>query len=238
MQIIRTTILLFLIISAPLMGKVRGKIDGGALFISLKQKSLGMENKRLDMGGVRIDATVLPFEGYGFGFKSSATAVTGDAEFYLWNIGVGHYTPITDCFSVFPIVGYGFNLLDDARINILVPTQIGPVEIRKAKEHICSHSVFMGTDFVYKFSDCLYSTIAVQYAFARSHTRITQGTPALPKAIRLKGGTQGWNLGLLIDYLINDCFSVNLGVGYNSSLDREKFGIQGYGVKLGAGYWF
>ena len=232
-------LLILLLLPVCLSAKVRGRVDPGYISMWVKQQADGETLRTLQMNGGRIDATVVPIEGTGWAIKTFGMGASGDGDFYGGAIGFGHYTPINDCFSVLPTLGYGYSRLQ-ARIDETFPTQQGPVTVTGARQLITSNSFYLANDFIYTINKCWSVTFTVQYAWAKSTTKFSEGTPSIIFAtpLELKGESSGWSYALAVDRKIGESLSLHVAGGYNSSLDKEKFGLEALGVKVGLSYLF
>lgn len=202
-----------------------GKADVGPAFVSLDIIESGRTIETIDMVGARADATILVWKG--FCLKPTVTLAKnrGDGRLATGGIGIGHYIPVNDQICVLPSVGIIFT-----EIKTHVDFDLGLGKMR-FKEKFRSKSPYVGLEVSYTLCNCWKFTAVAQYAWSRTYTKIDP-------ILFAKDHSNGPNFGLLIDYMINDSWSVNVGAGYNSSLSKEKHGIRGKGAKAALAYWF
>ena len=233
--ILTAVMVLTTLVSSGADARIKGRVDVGAVGVAIEQLTNGLGTDTLWLGGVRTDATIVPFDCTGFCLKPMFTYARGNGEYITGGLGVGHYTPINDCWSVVPYVGVSFTTL---HANI---KSVQTVPTPAAIEDIDSKSFYVGGDIIYNINDCFSITGSAQYAWARSRTHIKnlpQGFPGGLTEISEKGVTSGPILAVILDYYFCDCWAVSAAFGWNSSLDEERLGMRGYGIKLGLGRMF
>lgn len=203
----------------------RGKVDLGGVYVRVDVIESNRTIQTLDMGGFRGDASVLFYKG--FCLKPSLLMAWDKDGHHLYNeaLGLGHYIPISKELCVLPSIGIACS-----QMTTELEVELFGFDF-SFKERFSSFSPYIGLDITYSIGDCFLITGVVQYAWARTHTHIKG-------VAHSKGNSSGPNLGLLFDYYLNQQWSVNLGVGYNSSLSKEKHGLRAKGIKAGVGYWF
>ncbi len=102
-------------------------------------------------------------------------------------------------------------------------------------EEFDSQSQYVGVEVLCQVQSSIWLTLAYQYAWADSETTLQH--PGLPNGVLVSNGsTQGSNYAGAIDYYFSDNWSIGIAGGFNSSLDEDRFGIEGWGLKLGIGY--
>lgn len=205
----------------------KGKIDPGVIFVRVKVQESGQTIKTLDMGGARIDGTIILAEGYGICLKPFFQAASGDGDLLSGGIGLGHYTPITKRFCILPVVGFNAGHLQ-TRIDL--PIAPGIV-LEDQKERFHSKGFYIGLEASYKISPNFIVSGIWQYNWSRTHTRIGS-------VVNQTSFCQGSNYAITADYYFCDNWSVNAAAAINNSLSKEKHGIVAYGGKLGVGYLF
>ena len=86
--------------------RVRGRVEAAPLYLHIGVVQSGQTTQRIDMYGGRLDATILPFEGYGVCLKPFGFGGWGNgSDIYSYGLGLGHYTPISDRITLIPVVG-------------------------------------------------------------------------------------------------------------------------------------
>lgn len=203
-----------------------GRVDIAPIYMRVQVIESSKTVNTLDMGGGRIEATLLPFKGYGFCLKPLLFAAQGDGTFYSTGCGVGHYTPLNDNWALIPVVGVSYTHLH-THIDLPLPF----IVLHNVKETFRSRSFYMGMDSCFRIASCWQLTCVFQYVWA--HTLTTIGS--FPSA---KGRTQGTNWGVVVDYFWKENWTVTVAGGYNNSLSKEKHGIRGYGCKIGVAWIF
>lgn len=220
------TMALFLCLSTKAVyAECYGKADLGAVFLRADVIQSGKTVESLDMGGIRGDATVLVYNG--FCFKPSFILARGKDEgrLYTASLGVGHYFPVNKEICLVPSLGVNISELKSE-----LRTKLFGM-VFKNKEKFRSGSFYIGLDATYSVGDSLLFTGVIQYAWARTNTHVED-------QFNSNGHSQGLNLGVLVDYYLTKCWSINAGFGYNNSLSKEKHGLRVIGGKVGVAYWF
>ncbi|NGX57478.1 MAG: hypothetical protein K940chlam3_00370 [Chlamydiae bacterium] len=193
--------------------------------------------QQLDMYGLRADGTFLFIKDSGFAVKPTISAARGDGDFLSYGAGIGYYIPFCGdhCYLV-PVIGLNWTdlttILDELDIEFPIVTTL-----RDVGEEFLSNSRYVGFELMCQVCESFWTTFIYQYAWANSKTFLTD--PFFPEGKSvIDGATQGSNFALAFDYYFKDNWSVNLAVGFNSSLDEGRSGIRGYGAKLSIGYSF
>lgn len=205
-----------------------GKADLGGVYLKVDIIEAKKTAKSISMGGVRGDATVLVYKG--FCIKPSFITAWGkeNSHLYTGSIGIGHYFPINKQICFLPTVGINMSEMTDRN---KVQSVGSGLEDVKFKRKFRSYSPYIGIDVTWSFCDSFMITGVAQYAWARTHSSVADFYSA-------KGHSSGPNFGILLDYYLNKCWSINAGFGYNSSLSDEKHGMRVKGGKIGVAYWF
>lgn len=207
-----------------LFGSTHGRIDAGPIYLRLKVQESGKTIKTLEMAGARADATLQIVEDYGFVLKPFLYGASGDGDFYSGGLSVGHYTPVTDNWTVTPMMGWTYS-------NLQSTIDIPYYGLTRQREKFKSNTYNLGFEVAYQFMSDWYLSAIYQYGFARTHTTIGS-------LISAKGNSQGSSFGLVLDYYFKNNWVVTGAFGYNNSLSKEKHGIEGIGFKAGLGYWY
>jgi hypothetical protein len=199
-----------------------GKVDAGPTFIHVDVLEFNKTVKKLDMGGVKADASIQLWKG--IYLKPCVIYGNGQGEIISSGLGIGHYTPIIDKLYLTPIVGASYTQLQTT-INL---DMLG---LRHLKERFRSLSPYLALEISYCFCPGFRICAQYQYAWSRTHTTIKHLTHS-------KSHSRGSNYSAMIEYDLNQKWSVNFGGAYNESLTREKHGLRAYGFKTGLAYWF
>ncbi|MEI8125931.1 MAG: hypothetical protein WCG42_09255 [Parachlamydiaceae bacterium] len=211
--------------SGNLAADVCGKFDFGPAYLHIDVLQSGHTIQTLNMPGLRIDSTVIVWKGVcvkpflTYGGK-------GSSQIYNLGCGVGHYTPIGDKCSITPSVGVAYT---NFKTHFHVPTS-SEVSI-VLEEQFQSISPYVGIDASYCFYKGWRLVGSYQYLWSFSQTEI-KGQPTT------NSQPKGSCYGLMVEYDVNNKWSINLGAAYNISLTKEKHGLRGYGARLGFAYWF
>ena len=213
-----------------LYARCGGKVDLGPAYIHLDVLQSNKTIKTMDLLGVKADATLLPFEGKGWGIKPGLLYGSGDGkkgEIFSGGIGFCHCTPITDSITLTPSIGVTWGYV---KTHVRIP----PVEMfgrQHFVEKFHSISPYIGLDATYTFCKGLRICGMIQYAWSRTHTTIVG-------LLKDKSNAQGPNYAVMLEYDLNAQWSLQIAGAYNISLSREKHGIRGAGGKIGIAYWF
>ncbi len=232
--ITRSCCLFTLFMSAALSAEIRGKVDLGPAYVHVDVLESGKTVKAMHMGALKGDATILVWKGVGI--KSGFLAASGQGDLISYSVAAAHYTPITDKIALVPSVGVTFSYLS-THINL------EEQQLFHLKERFRSNSPYIALEFSYKFN-CSWTLIGMyQYAWSRTHTKIsttrrTHFPLGSTDLVKDHSHSDGANYSLGVDYTINDHWSVNAGAAYNLTLSHEKHGLRGYGFKAGTSYYF
>lgn len=222
---ILTLVALLSFIETSLCAECQGKADLGVIALKVDMINSGKKTESLDMMGIRGDATILFYKGFCVKPVFIFARDSGHGRLASGSIALGHYVPLSKQICLLPSVG-----VSTSEIRSMLKYEMFGINF-KHKEKFNAISPFVGIDLVYSINDDWVITGVAQYAWARTHTHIE-------KIVRSKGHSQGPNLGLLVDYYLNKEWSINAGLGYNSSLSKEKHGSRIFGGKVGVAYWF
>lgn len=242
-------------LTSALSAEIRGKIDLGPAYAHVDVLESGKTVKAMHMGALKGDATILFWKG--LGVKGGFLAASGQGDLFSYNVAVANYTPLKDiikCFrgnsscssnvffnqaeriTLIPSVGVTFTYMST---HINLKEQM----LHHLKERFRSSSPYIALELYYKIN-CDWTIMAMyQYAWSRTHTKITTTRRTHSPFISGKihgdhGHSDGPNYTLGVDYTINDHWSVNAGAAYNITLSHEKHGLRGYGFKVGSSYYF
>lgn len=229
---ILTTLITCLSVNHDLRAEIIGKIDAGPAFVHIDILKNKKTIKRMNLCALRADGFVLPFEGKGWTVKPLVLYGNGGSknrgEIFTGGLGVGHCIPYQDWVFT-PLVGANYTYL---RTTVDIPALAPVLGQSRFKEIFHSISPYLGLEIVYSIRCDLRVCGVVQYAWSRTHTLIEKDI------LDDKSNTSGPCYSAMIEYDLNDHWSVNLGAGYNMTMSQEKNGIRGYGAKAGLAYWF
>ncbi len=201
---------------------IHGKLDVGPTLIDVDILESGKTVETLHMKGFKGDATILILGG--FCLKPGFIWATGHGNLSSFSMGVGQYIPLYDKLLLLPNIGVTWTDLH-TRVDF---EQLGLFDL---KEKFRSTSPFIGLEICYKLTKRWTLMATTQYAWSWTHTTIDA-------LISKKSKSRGPNYSLGVDYSLNQHWSLLFGIGYNSSLSKEKHGIRGKGAKIGVAYYF
>ena len=215
----------FASIENKLNAETLGKVDIGPAILHVDILEFGHTIKTINMPGLRADGTFMIWQG--LCLKPSVTyGGKGSTQVFNGGCGLGFYTPIGDKCSITPAIGLGYT---EFKTNINY--KVAPSVFILLEEEIQSFSPYISLDATYCFYKGWRFVLSYQYVFSYSETKIKHmdTTKSRPK---------GSNYGFMVEYDLNEKWSLNLGGAYNTSLTKEKHGIRGYGARFGFAYWF
>ena len=229
MKLFSSIILIFsLLLSFNLDANICGKFDCGHAYVHLDILESNRTVERIDLPAAKIDINVVITGGWLLKptFLYGKNNGHNNGELLIAGIGLGHCFPIQEKWSITPSVGVTYTDIH-TDVHLTIP-EMGRL---KFKEEFESTAPYVALEATYKIIPCLRLSGLVQYAWSRSHTTIKN-------LLKSKNDSKGPNYGLMLEYDLNDCMSVNIAAGYNISLSKEKHGIRGRGIKMGFVYWF
>lgn len=210
---------------AVLQSECVGKVELAPAFIHIDVLEKGHTVKKINMGAGRAEGHYNI--GQGWILKPYAIYGKGDGgELTSLSLGFGRCIPIKDKITVTPSIGFTYTWLNTT-IDLDLPG-LGEMEF---KENFRSGSPYIGLEATYRIRKNLRITGNIQYAWCRSKVKIKQLLNDTSKS-------RGPILSALLEYDLNQCWSVNVGFAYNESFSREKDGLRGYGAKAGLAWWF
>lgn len=221
--------------SSAVSAEVNGKLDIGPAYVHIDVLNFGHTSHSMDMAAVRADLyyrflkcfVIKPNFLYAHGHKKDM-AVNG-------GFGLGAIYPVTEYFTVTGLVGINWGYLTSDYLGEYPVPQIEGLFVKlDTHERFRSTSPSLGLELSYTICKGIRITGQYQYVWATTFTKLKTDQ----FKVNDKSHSQGPNYGLMLEYDINDCFSVNIGGAYNISLSKEKHGIRAAGVKVGFAWWF
>lgn len=221
-------------------GQCSTKVDLGAAYVHLDNLTSGRTTHSADLAAIRADVNFKLFQGlivkptalYG---ASNPFHVKSDDSLFAAAITIGHCVPITEKFMVQPNIGYTYTrmktVFNGSTTEIVPPC--GPIEIRfhGIKQSFSSNGPSAGLEGYYFFTKCFRACVSFQYIWSKTDAE-------LHGVYSDKSHTKGPSYSAMLEYDINDCWSVNVAGAYNISLTKEKHGLRAAGAKLGIARWF
>lgn len=215
-------------VCSMVLSSSRGKIDVAPAYAHVDVLQSGKTIKRLDMFAGKGDATILIW--HGLCLKPTVLyGKEGKNSLFSGGIGLGHYTPLTDKFTLTPSVGCLYTQL---RSQFMLDSFEMPLH---AKQRFQSVSPYAAMEMTWCFAPTWRVCAQYQYCWSHSHT-VTK--VALVGNQKDNSKACGPNYAIMLEKDLTQCLSINLGAAYNISLSKEKHGLRGYGVKLGIAYWY
>lgn len=240
-----TLVIPFLASVCSLQAEVCGKVDAGPTYIHLDMLQSGKTIKRVDMGGVKVDSSIVFWKG--LCVKPALLYGNGHGEIISVGGSFGHYTPFWDKWSATPAIGCMYTQLQTTLpINLqdLIPVPIPPMPRAHVKERLYSVSPYLSLDVSYCFYKGWRIIAVYQYSWSRTLTTLSLEKHLFPivgdqaKNVKDWSHSEGSNYGLMIEGDINDKWSINIGAAYNLGLSKEKHGLRAYGCRVAVAYWF
>lgn len=225
LHLFRFLSLCLLLYTYALEGALHGKIDLGPTLLSVDVLQSGKTEETLHMKGLKGDFTLLFYQG--LYIKPGFLTAWGDGELTSGGFSVGYYIPVTKKLKLMPNVGVTFGYLR-TRVDLEIAEGI---ELTDLKERFRSSSPYIGMEFSYSITSKWTLMGLYQYAWSHTHTKIKP-------LVSDKSHSCGPNYSLGLEYSVDDHWAVNLGLGYNITLSKEKHGIRGKGAKIGLAYYF
>lgn len=233
---------------APSPSVCCGKLDVGGAYVHLDILNKGVTHHRVDLPAIKADVNYNVWKG--ILIKPSVIyGSQGNSTFATGGVGLGFCGRIDDCLTITPCAGINWTYIR-TQFKEKVATPLG-VPHPKFHERFRSRSPYLSLEVSYKFLPQWRIVGCFQYSWSRTHTHLrgifpqefrvgamALGQPDPGSAMNYKSNTKGPSYSGMLEYDINDHWSVNVGAAYNVSLSKEKHGIRGYGYKLGLAYWF
>jgi hypothetical protein len=240
LSLITTLAALLMGTSQSVEAQCSAKVDLGAAYVHLDNLTSGVTTHSADLAAIRADVNFKLFEGlivkptalYG---ASNPFHVQSDDSLFAAAITVGHCFPITEKILVQPNVGYTYTkmktVFSGVVTNFIPPC--GPTEIHfhGLKQSFTSNGPSLGLEGYYFFTKRFRLCLAVQYIWSKTDAEVHG-------IYNDKSHTKGPSYSGMLEWDINDCWSVNVAGAYNISLTKEKHGLRAAGAKVGIARWF
>lgn len=214
-------ILALLLISPSLQAICKGKLDVAPTWMKIDVLEFGKTVRRLDISGARVSADYFVWNN--IMARGTFLAGRGDANFETYSIGLGACLPYKQLYFT-PHAGITYT-------NFRTSFDLPQFFLFHLKQHFTSYGPYVGIDAQWCITDKWRIGGGFVYAWGRTKTVVKP----IQKA---KSSTKGPNYTILVERDIGDKWSLNIGAGYNRSLDREKHGLKGKGIKIGLTRWF
>ncbi len=203
--------------------ELHGKIDAGPAYVHLDNILNGKVVNKEDLWGGQLSTVTLLWKG--LGVKTSTLYASGNASTLSMNsAALGFYIPVTEWLGVMPFGGFGISRY---ATHLDVGTPFGVVP--NVKWTTNSHTPQTGLDLYLMPTDWLRisGTVAYGWSNTSSHMRDIESR---------KQSSQGFNYAAVVEYLLNDHWSLNAAGAWYESLSKEKHGLRAMGASLRLGY--
>lgn len=204
--------------------KVWGKVELSPAYVHLDILESNNTIQKIDMAAARFDALIIFCDGWCV--KPMIMYGKNQAELTTASIGIGHCIPFWECFYLTPSVGFTYTNLTTT-FHLHHPLA-GHLEFH---EQFRSTAPYACVELSYTICENMRVTGSFQWAWSRTHTKIKG-------LLDDKSNSSGPNVGLMYEYDLNKCWSVNIAGAYNESMGETKDGIRAWGGKLGIARWF
>ena len=221
--------LFILLIAASLMADCeteapstcRGKIDVAPTYLKIDSVESGKTVDTHQMRGVRVGLDYFLWKA--LLFRGTGILAWGDARFQTYTAGIGACLPYKQ-FYFTPSAGVTYSQFS-------ADIDFPELELKNLKQKFRSLGPYIGLDIQW----CFISgwRIAGGFMWSWSHTH-----SSVKPLFKGKDNSRGPTWSALLEKDLSPKWSINIGAAYNRSLNHEKHGIKGQGVKLGLTYWF
>lgn len=222
------TLLFLMTFITPSHAEIKGKIDAGPAWVHIDVLESNKTVKKIDMAAIKADSTILIWKGVCLK-PNILYGKNGVSETASGGIGIGHYTPFCEKFSITPSIGCSFTQFK-THFNYRLP--FGSVTL---KERFHSVSPYACMEASYCFASGWRLCGIYQYVFSKTNTKITS---AIGFNSTTRSHPKGPNYALILEKDLNANWSVNIAGAYNISLTKEKHGLRAYGARIALAYWF
>ena len=215
----------------PLQAGLKGKVDIGPAYVHLETIVDNRTFSKTDLGAIKFDGNV--YNDQGWGSKLSVLQSVWDMDSTgedatTIQLAVGRYIPVTSCLTLFPEVGIGWSsITTDLELATMIPLK------RVSK----SPGYFIGFEGCYSITKCFRFCGQFLWGWTKIKSEFkTKESNQLVNTVHSTGS--GPVLSALLEYDLNNRWSVNIGGAYNLSWDDDNNGLRAWGGKAGIAYWF
>lgn len=227
------------ILTTQLYGDFKGKVDLGSAFIHLDTIVGNKTVSKSDLGAIKFDASL--YTESGLGVRTSVLQSVWDID----NVGedvtsvqlaLGQCFPITSSLTLFPQVGVSWSSIST---DILIPIIQNEMVVAALPAERTSKSAgyFIGCEACYKVTQCLRFCGQILWGWTDIDSTF-EDKKSKKQLDMIKSCGNGPILSSIIEYDLNDSWSVNVGGAYNLSWDDDNNGLRAWGGKVGIAYWF
>lgn len=212
---------LFLSLCLSLEALCKGKFDVAPSWMRIDVLEFGKTVRKIDTAGARVQLDYFLWKNVLV--KSSILAGRGDANFEQYALGLAACFPFKEVFYFTPHGGYTY-------MNFRTTFDLPQFYLSHIKQHFTSNGPYLGIEAQW----CITDKFRVGAGFVYTWSTIRNEIKPLP---RVKSSSKGPSYSLLIERDIDSKWSINVGLGYNLSLDNKKHGLRGKGIKVGITRW-
>lgn len=214
-------ITLILTLFCSLEAVCQGKLDVAPTVMRIDVLEFGKTVKKLDIGGFRVAGDYFLWRNV----LARGTVIVGrgDAELESYTAGLGVCLPYKK-FYFTPHAGLAYA---NFRSHINIPA----FQLYHLKQHFTGFGPYIGLDAQYCFTPTFRMGAGFMYGWSRTKTVVKP----FPNA---KSSSKGPNYTIMLEKDLCKEWSLNIGAGLNRSLDRQKHGLKGKGLKIGVTRWF
>jgi hypothetical protein len=210
----------FSILGAEECKQCKGKIDIAPTYLSLDFKESNKTVDHYDLYGLRFGIDYFLWKA--LLFRGTALGAWNDADFQIYTAGLGACLPFKKLYFT-PSAGATWSRFSSY---IDVPS----FGLYNLKNTFRSLGPYVGLDVQWCISESFRIGGSFQYSWSHTHSQIKG-------LFKTKDNSMGPTWSFLIEKDLSKKWSINLGGAINRSLNHEKHGIKGQGVKLGITYW-
>lgn len=215
------------LVTAPFRGEMAYRFEVAPAYVHVDVVETHHTVKEMDFFALKADATFVECSGYVL--KPTLLYSSKDGEMWHYGAGLGICVPIMGCMMVTPLIGLNYTeLRTNIDLQIPVEQEIIPLEFHKK---FTALSPYLGVDLSVEIGGCMRVLGYYHYAWPRTHTKIKD-------LLTDKTNSRGPVFGGALEYDIFECLSVNVGLDFNHSLDKDKHGIRFHDIKAGLALWF
>lgn len=201
--------------------KTCGKIDIAPTFLKIDSVESGKTIDSHNMKGVRVGLDYILYKA--LLFRGTGIVSWGDANFQTYTAGLGACIPYKK-FYFTPSAGVTYSRF---KADIDFPE----IQFFDLKQKFRSLGPYVGLDIQWCFAPKWRIGGGFMWSWSHTHTSVKP-------LFKGKDNSQGPTWTMLLERDITSKWSVNVGAAYNRSLNKEKHGIKGQGVKIGLTRWF
>lgn len=216
------------------------KVDLGLAYVHMDNLISGRTEHSADLAALRAEVSFKLFQGLIikptvlYGADQPFKTDTEDSLF-LAGITVGHCIPICENLIVQPNLGWTYSrskTVFNGATEVFNP-QLGLIDIHfhGIKQTFNSNGPSVGLDAYYSFTKRFRACVSFMYIWSRTHSEIHG-------LYNSKSDSKGPGWSAMLEYDLNDCWSINAAGAYNNSLSKEKHGLRIAGAKVGIARWF